>query len=255
MTEQSASRIPTNLRAMLILEAVGTQTTPMTSAELGRAIGLPKQTVHRLCNTLIDEGFLVRTGTGGLIPGRRSRLMASGTLHASYSHIARHQILKNLADETGETVNFVVPENQGMSYKDRVETDWPFRVQLPIGSHVPFHCTASGKTFLSTLNKSTRQHLVRTIDLTPATKNTHSSPQSLLDELGIIAQRGYALDNEEFIDGMIAVAVAIRDTSGRYVASLGVHGPAQRFSLKQADSCAPLLHQASERLTEVLCSP
>lgn len=254
MTDRAAERIPTNLRTMLILEAIGTETEPMTAAELGRVIGLPKQTVHRLCNTLVDEGFLVRGQDGGLVPGRRARMMAAGTLHASSSHIARHQILRNLAEEIGETVNFVVPEEGGMSYKDRVETDWPFRVQLPIGSHVPFHCTASGKTFLSSRRKAERKQLVESMNLTAATENTLSTPELLLSELNTIARKGYALDNEEFIVGMVAVAVPIRDPQGRYIASIGVHGPAQRFSLETADGFAPMLHEASDRLSQVLCN-
>lgn len=255
MSDKASERIPTNLRTMLILEAIGTQSEPTTAAEVGRMIGLPKQTVHRLCNTLVDEGFLVRSAhNGGLQPGRRARLMAAGTLFASSSHIARRQILQRLADEIGETVNFVVPENEGMSYKDRVETDWPFRIQLPVGSHVPFHCTASGKTFLSSRRKAERKHLVETMDLKPSTANTLSQPDDLLRELNTIARRGYALDNEEFIEGMIAVAVPVRDSQGRYLASIGVHGPAQRFSLEKADSFASKLHDASHQLSDVLCN-
>ncbi|MEM6464566.1 MAG: IclR family transcriptional regulator [Pseudomonadota bacterium] len=255
MSDTAGERIPTNLRTMLILEAVGTQSEPMTAAEVGRLIGLPKQTVHRLCNTLVEEGFLVRTAkNGGLLPGRRARMMAAGTLFASSSHIARRQILQKLADEIGETVNFVVPEDKGMSYKDRVETGWPFRIQLPIGSHVPFHCTASGKTFLSSRRKAERKHLVETMDLKASTANTLSQPDDLLRELNMIARRGYALDNEEFIDGMIAIAVPVRDSQGRYLASIGVHGPTQRFSLEKADSFAPTLHEASTQLAGVLCN-
>lgn len=254
MTATDPERIPTNLRTLLILEAIGTEAEPSSAAELGRKIGLPKQTVHRLCNTLVEEGFLVRSTNGGLIPGRRLRLMAAGVLHASSSHIARHQILKDLAGETGETVNFVVPEQDGMSYKDRVETDWPFRVQLPVGSHVPFHCTASGKTFLSTLRRAEREQMVNTLELTPLTPNTFSTPEALMQELGTIARQGYALDNEEFIVGMVAVAVPVRDTHGRYIASIGVHGPVQRFSLEKAESIAPLVSKASERMCDVLCN-
>jgi len=193
-------RIPTNLRAMMILETIGHQTEPITAAEIGRQVGLPKQTIHRLCNTLVDQGFLAREA-GGLKPGRRSRAMATGILHASTSHIARHQILKRLANDTRETVNFAVPEENGMSYKDRVETDWPFRVQLGLKS---------------------------------------------------IARQGYALDNEEFIVGMIAVAVPIRDQSGRFVASLGVHGPVQRYSLERAAEIAPRLEFAAQELSNLL---
>jgi DNA-binding IclR family transcriptional regulator len=253
MAEQD-ERIPTNLRTMMILEELGKQGGARTAAEIGRIIGLPKQSAHRLCNTLISEGFLAKDEQGGgLRPGRRARLMASGILHASTSHVARHQILKALADQSGETVNFVVPEDQGMSYRDRVETDWPFRVQLPVGSHVPFHCTASGKTFLATLKKSERKRLVELMSLDRKTGNTITDPANLLDELQKISRQGYALDRQEFIEGMVAIAVPVRDVTGRYMASIGVHGPAQRFSPSRAEELAPIVTNAAEHLTHVLC--
>ena len=250
--ETGSGRIPTNLRALMILELMGEETGPLTASEIGRRIGLPKQTVHRLCATLADEGFLVREADG-LRPGRRARLMAGGTLHASTSHITRHQILRRLADKTGETVNFVVPEDEGMSYKDRVETDWPFRVQLPVGSHVPFHCTASGKTFLATLRKAERVRLVHAIRLDAHTSNTITDPETLLKELSRISRQGFALDDEEFVDGMAAIAVPIRDAKGRYLASIGVHGPSQRFPASTAATYAPLMNAAAHDLARVIC--
>lgn len=254
MPETDDPRIPTNLRAMMILEALGQRSEPLPPAEIGRLIGLPKQTVHRLCNTLLDEGYLARDEQGrGLRPGRRARQMASGILHASTSHIARHQILRTVAEATGETVNFVVPEDQGMSYKDRVETNWAFRIQLPVGSHVPFHCTASGKVFLSTLPKAEKRRLVNVMKLQGLTPNTLTTADDLLAELRQISRQGYALDNEEFVEGMVAVAVPVQDLNGRYVASVAVHGPVQRLSLDTAIGLAPMLTEASKELTTVLC--
>ncbi|MEO0917672.1 MAG: IclR family transcriptional regulator [Pseudomonadota bacterium] len=251
MDGTDGARIPTNLRTLLILEVVGQRSTPMTAAEVGRELGLPKQTIHRLCNTLADEGFLVHD-TGGLRPGRRLRAMATGALHASTSHIARHQILRRLAEETGETVNFVVPEEDGMSYKDRVETDWPFRVQLPVGSHVPFHCTASGKTYLASLKKRDRLRIIEARRLEARTRNTTTDPARLLSELRTISRQGYALDNEEFIEGMAAIAVPVRDANGRYMASIGVHGPVQRYSTDKAATFAPMLEEAASDLAAIL---
>jgi len=236
---------------MLILEVIGHQTVPLTAAEIGRQVGLPKQTIHRLCNTLVAEGFLAREASG-LKPGRRSRAMATGILHSSTSHIARHQILERLARETGETVNFVVPEDKGMSYKDRVETDWPFRVQLPVGSHVPFHCTASGKTYLAALSKRERERSVAALELDAKTENTITDDDELLAELRQIARRGYALDNEEFINGMVAIAVPIRDAVGRYIGAVGVHGPTQRYSIERAASLSSVVNAAAEDLAQVL---
>ena len=253
MPKNGGTRIPTNLRAILVLEAMGRQSGPVPAAEIGRLVGLPKQTAHRLCNTLVEEGYLARdTKRGPLRPGRRAREMASGILHISAGHVARHQILKSVADQVGETVNFVMPEDPGMSYKDRVETNWPFRIQLPVGSHVPFHCTASGKTFLATLPVAERRRILGGIKLDPLTRNTITKIDDLMDELATVARQGYALDNEEFLDAMVAVAVPVRDRSGRYFASLATHGPVQRLSLEKLVSLAPLLHDASERLTTVI---
>ncbi len=251
MDGANGDRIPTNLRTLLILETIGRHATPMNAAEIGREIGLPKQTIHRLCNTLVSEGFLAHDGTG-LRPGRRARSLGSGLLHSSTSHIARHRILRQLAEETGETVNFVVPEDGGMSYKDRVETDWAFRVQLPVGSHVPFHCTASGKTFLASLKKKDRLRVLGSEPLEALTSNTTTKPEKLLDEIKMVRRQGFAVDNEEFIEGMAAIAVPVRDAQGRYMASIGVHGPVLRYSVERATTFAPLLEAAARDLADVI---
>ena len=81
---------------------------------------------------LESEGFLIRDAYEKKFRAtRRLRIMASGLLNMSYVHVARHQILKDVAAKTRETVNFVVPQDDGMHYLERVETDWAFRVQLP----------------------------------------------------------------------------------------------------------------------------
>lgn len=248
-------RIPTNLRLLAILDVFGREDVPKTATEVGRLIGLPKQTVHRLCATLMEEGYLVREGKAGAYrPGRNARRMASSILHGSTSHLLRHQVLAKLARTIGETVNYVVPEDNGMSYKDRVETNWAFRIQLPIGTNVPFHCTASGKAFLATLPKRERQRIVNVMQLESFTAKSHTEPRAFLDELAQIARQGYALDDEEFMDGMVAAAVPVFDDTGRYMASLAFHGPVQRISRRRAIEIVPTLLESSQEITTVLFS-
>lgn len=249
----SNERIPTNLRTLLILEIIGRSDRPMSPTEIAREMDLPKQTVHRLCSTLTEEGFLFREKPGkGLRPARRLRRMCSGVLQASRYHIARHQVLLSLANQVGETVNFVMPEEEGMSYIDRVETDWPFRVQLPIGSHVPFHCTASGKVFLASLGKSARERIVKSIELTAETPNTHTSPAGLLEELREVARLGYAIDREEFKEDMVAIAVPVFDNKNRFHAVVAFHGPKIRLSVEGAIAKKHFLEEASAKLTRIL---
>lgn len=246
-------RLPTNLRTLAIIEVMGRSDRAMTATEINGSLGLPKQTVHRLCATLVSAGYLVRDGDGKRFrPSRRLRMIGLGLLHASRAHIVRHQILKAVAANLRETVNFVVPEEDGMRYLDRVETDWPFRIQLDVGSNVPFHCTASGKTFLASLSPRVRRRFVANLDLRQHTDNTCTDPEALLKELSVIARRGYALDNEEFMDGMIAAAVPVADENGRFAAALAFHGPKQRVSLEQAIENRHSLADAAARLRSVL---
>ncbi len=246
-------RLAPNLRTMRVLEILGNSDRAMTATEINQQMGLPKQTVHRLCNTLIDEGYLVKEAGGKrLRPARRLRQMASGILAASQIHIARHQILLDVARQVEETVNFVVPEDKGMRYLDRVETAWAFRIQLPIGTRVPFHCTASGKTFLASLPTSSREAMVASLTLPPLTRNTLVKPADLLRELDLIAERGFASDNEEFVEGMVAVAVPVTDLEGRFLAALAFHGPTQRISMDRAIQRVDVLTDGARRLRTAL---
>ncbi len=249
------ARIPTNLRTLLILEILGKSDRAMTATEINQSFGLPKQTVHRLCATLEREGFLTRQGNSKRYQvARRLRALGVGLLYNSRHHIARRQILLDVARQVRETVNFVVPEDDGMSYLDRVETDWAFQIQLPIGTNVPFHCTASGKCFLASLAPKARQSLVSSLTLRRLTSATHTRPEELLSELALIARRGYSLDEEEFLEGMVAIAVPVSDHAGRFVAALAFHGPTQRLSVADAIAQKKILQDAALKLRVALFS-
>ncbi len=248
-----SGRIPTNLRTLLILEVLGRSDQPMTATQINDSLGLPKQTVHRLCTTLESNGFLARQGNSKrYYTARRLRDLGAGLLNNSRLQITRRQILLDVARQVGETVNFVVPEADGMSYLDRVETDWAFRIQLPIGTHVPFHCTASGKCFMASLKPKARRNFVESLTLERLTPTTHSDPDALCDDLSEIAGRGYSLDEEEFIEGMVAIAVPVTDARGRFVAALAFHGPTQRITVETAVARKEILQHAANRLQNAL---
>lgn len=246
-------RIPTNLRMLLILEVVARSDKAMTPTEINVELGLPKQTVHRLCSTLEAEGFLIRASDGKRMqPARRLIDVGVGLVQANRNAVVRHQVLEQIAGQVHEAVNFVVPQETGMHYLDRVETNWAFRIQLPVGTNVPFHCTASGKAYMASLPPSARRAFVNSLDLRPLTQKTHTDPETLLEELSETRKRGYAIDNEEFMDGMVALAVPITDTLGRYVASLAMHGPSQRMNLGKAIDERNVLLDGAKRLQNII---
>tara|TARA_R110002096_G_scaffold12990_5_gene46254 strand:- start:31733 stop:32503 length:771 start_codon:yes stop_codon:yes gene_type:complete len=253
--DHTESRIPTNLRTLLILEVIGRSDHALTATQINAEIGLPKQTVHRLVATLEAEGFLMRESGGKRYrPSRRLRLMGAGLLHASRFHITRHQILQDMAMQVKEAVNFVVPEETGMHYLDRVDTDWPFRIELPVGTNVPFHCTASGKCFIASLPKAARRKFVGGLALERLTERTFTDPELLLVELDKVAKQGYAIDDQEFMDNMRAICVPVQDDKGRFVGALAFHGPAQRLSLDVLLDGRGVLLGGAENLKQSLFS-
>jgi len=248
-----AGKIPTSLRTLRILEVIAASETALTPTEINARLGLPKQTAHRLCARLVAEGYIAYVPGGKrLRPARRLRTLAAGLMSASQVHIARHQILEDVARQVGETVNFVVPEELGMSYLDRVETGWAFRVQLPVGTNVPFHCTASGKTWLASLPRERRAKVVSALRLEKLSANTITSAPRLLEELEQIAVQGHGIDNEEFVDGMVAIAVPVVDSEGRFLAALAFHGPCMRLNLDKLLEGKPVLLEAARRLSGVM---
>ena len=243
--------VPPNLRALRILEALAYSDTAMTPTELGAVLDWPKQTVHRLCQTLIKAGIIEKRGRR-LYPGHRSNNLGAALANQSARHIGCHQILTQVADEFGETVNFARAGAKGMNYVDRVETNWAFRVALPVGSHVPFHCTASGKLFMASLPRHKRDALLSTLKLDSLTPNTFTELPLLADELTAVRRQGYSLDREEFHQGMVAIAVPVTDASGKFYAALAVHGPTPRFTIQSGFPQLDFLRSCAKQIGEVL---
>ncbi|WP_439141497.1 IclR family transcriptional regulator [Planktotalea sp.] len=246
------TQIPTNLRLLLVVEEIAKAGTPLKPMQLSAALGLPKPTIHRLLQTAEAEGFLQRDLDGRSYgPGPRLRQIAVHTMSSERLRTGRLAILKSVAEEIGETCNLATPDREGMTYLDRVETKWPLRIQLPIGTQVPFHCTASGKMYLSTLRESTLDAVLNSRPLKSLTEKTIVSHDGLRQELADTRKRGYSQDDEEFMLGMTAIAVPVNDSTGRLMATLSVHAPEQRHSVADLARFLPDLENAAEKLSEL----
>lgn len=252
---EGKNQIPTNLRLLLLLEEVSRAGVPVTPADVVGALGLPKPTVHRLFHTAEEEGFLQRDIDGRSYgPGPRLRRLSVNTLSSQRLRTVRLSILNSVVEAMGETCNIAVPDREGMVYLDRIETKWPLRIQLPVGTQVPFHCTASGKMYLSSLNLRYLDRLLAAHALNKHTDMTFTDVKSLKAELAITRKRGFSTDNEEFMEGMVAVAVPIRDDQGRLVSTLSAHAPLQRHRLNDLIANVATLQDAAQKLTELLQS-
>ncbi len=239
-------------RSLAILQLVATAERPLTPAELGEKLGIPKATAHRLCAGLEERGLVESRINGrGLLPGRELYRMSLGVLGSSAFKVPRHAILSALSARIGETCNISIPDGSSMRYFDRVETHWPVRIQLPIGSRVPLYCTSAGKMYLSTLGKAKQRQILESLDLKKHTQKTLTDVDTLMQELATTAQRGYAQDDEEWLEGMVALAVPLSDGAGRVYATLSFNAPAMRISLDDLHQYLDTLRSAAAELDSI----
>ena len=240
-------------RSLRLLSLLAQEGRALSLAELSVRLGLPKVTTHRLCAQLLDGGFLARdVDERCFAVGPALRKLAFDTLNHGVVRGLRHEVLAALVTKVGETCNFTTLDGTQVLYIDRVEAQWPLRLTLDVGSHVPLHCTASGKLFLAEMPAAERDVLIAQLPLTRMTRHTLTSAKALKTECAAIAVQGHSSDREEFIAGLIAVAVPVRDTRGRARAAIALHAPTARLSLTDAQRQLPALRAAAAQMSALL---
>jgi len=238
------------VKAVAILEAMATVRRPLGVTEVGVLLGLPKPTAHRIVRMLESEGLLQREpGSRRFVPGARLVRLGLGVVAASMLSAPRHAILEALSQKIGETCNFGVMADSHVVYLDRVESAWPFGLRFERGSRVPLHCTSMGKLFLSLMPTKKCALLLRSMPLYRYTENTITDAARLEAELENIRSAEVSTDNQEFLAGVVCVAVPVRDTNKQSVAALAVSAPLARMTLQQGLQHVPLLQAAAEQLT------
>ena len=255
MTSNSREKGSAIARVMAIIEAVSKAERPLSPADLSHQLSIPKPSVHRLLNQLESDGYLQTTMRGLIVPGNRLHGMALGILYSSRFKALRQAILETLTSEIGETCGIAIPNGTEMIYYDRVQTDWPLQIHLQVGSHTPTWCTASGKLYLSSINRNRRLRLTKRLPLKQYTRNTIVDSDILEKELGLIRKTGIGTDNEEFVDGMVACAVPVLDRHGKLFACLFTHAPVIRKSLDELLGYVPMLTNAAMELSRLIDDP
>ncbi|MEO8137948.1 MAG: IclR family transcriptional regulator, partial [Betaproteobacteria bacterium] len=237
------------LRLISLLEHVARADKALTLTDIIGQIHQPKPTVYRMLQQLEQAGLLVKEPDGKrYAPGPRLSRLSEDVLLNAQVRAERHAILQRLVEELGETCNFTMPAGTEVVYLDRVETAWPLRFHLQPGSRVPMHCSASGKLFLAHMPTAQRNRLLSHLQYHSYTSNTITSRIALEAELARVRAQGYALDNEEFLTGLVCVAVAVFDSNRRTKVrgSVAVQAPASRLPIDRATSALPALQRAAD---------
>ena len=241
------------LRLFALLEAVAQKDQFFSLQSMVEETGLPKPTLHRMLQQLESAGILQRDGDGRhYSTGLRLRRLAETLLLNNTVHGARHVVLRRLVDEVGESCNITALSGSEVLYLDRVETPAPLRFYLQPGSRVPVHCSASGKLFLAQMSPSQRRRLLEQIPLERYTERTITDPVRLEQEIDQVRSEGFTLDDEEFLPGLVCLAVLVQNPSGgRSNTAVAMQAPKLRLSRDKLLKPLLALQQAAAALEKI----
>lgn len=239
-----------------LLEFVAARAQPATLAELAAACNAPRPTMHRWLALLTGAGLLQRAPDARrfeLAP--RASQLAFSILGNQPGAAVRHDILQRVAQDVGESCNLTVLHGTQVTYIDRVEAMWPLRISFQRGSQVPVHCSASGKLFLALMSPAKREALLDGCLLEHYTENTLQDRDALAQELKTIRKQRYALDREEYLLGLVCLAVPVISKIGTRrscVAALAIQAPVARLDSERVLEKLSRLQAAAQSLSATL---
>lgn len=239
-------------RALSVLDFVA-QSGRAGLMDVASALALPKATASRMCSNLEAQHWLTRDANErSFQPGPRLLKMALATLKTDPRRDLRHSILSELVEEIDETCNLTVLEGLKVRYLDRVETHWPLRTQFEAGSYVPLHATASGKMYIAMMSPQKRATVLTHANFTKFTQHTLTERDELEAACEKIRADGYSFEMDEFMLGLIGMAVPILDDKGECRATMALHAPTARMKFEGALAVVPALKRAAERVKPLL---
>jgi len=243
-------------RAFNIFELMLVAGEPLTVAQLVAQLRIPKSTAYELVRTLSDGGYIERMGQrSGLFLGRK--LFELGMAYRSKIDLLQEgsQVVEELRDATGETIQLSVLENMMMLVLVKEEGSQPLRIISRIGSRVPVNWAAAGRLLVSDLDDVALRNLLRRTVKQSATTRAIMNIDKLVTQIRQFRRQGYAIEINEANHHAGCVAAPIIDASGRCVAAISVVAPEQRLRRGDRKRLIAAVGEAADRLSRRLGRP
>lgn len=209
------SRSPAVTRAVGLLEELARSQRPLSLTELARALGLAKSTVANLCSAL-EGSHMIRRIDGRWTLAYKVLELGQGFLSGTDLVNEFRRSAATLPVASRETLLLAILEHLDVVYLARHDGSQPIKLASDIGQRLPAVVTALGKAMLATLPSEELDRRLETMGELPVfTPRSHRSMDALRRDLDSTRERGYAVDDEQNIEGVTCIGVALpgrRDT-------------------------------------------
>jgi DNA-binding IclR family transcriptional regulator len=249
-THESRLNSPQSVtRVIRLLEALCASPTPISLAQLTRALDAPKSSIAALLRGLAEADVITLSeglyrlgpgafGLGSALLEARRRVQSSDLVRAG---------MRRLADRSAETVLFAVHDAGAdtLTYVDVIESRNSVRFAVSVGDRRPLYCTAGGRALLATLPEKDLRRYLNRLKPQKLTTHTQTNKQQLAEAVEAARQTGVAQTVDQASDGVTGTASVIRDASGSVLGALIVAAPSSRLQDRGAELVRLVLEAAS----------
>jgi IclR family acetate operon transcriptional repressor len=220
--------------------------------DIAARAGLPRSTVHRILQRLVEHGYARAQGDGRYVAGARVLALAGGVLRQlDRGHLT--PILQALCDDVGHTVHFALLTGQEATYIEKLEVPGAsYHMASRVGMRIPLHCTSIGKAILAGLPIDQRHALLSRGELAARTGRTLVTLPDLDRELERVAERGFAIDDEENERNIRCVGAAVRDGHGPPTGAVSVSALTLDLTLDDVPRVGRRVMSAADELSRAL---
>lgn len=250
---QNSQRIKSIDKALDVLEFLSNNGDEIGISDISRGIGMGLSTAHRITNTLKSRGYIIQNQK--TLKYRLSiKLFELGCEVQNAKNLIRiaRPYLKKLSRTTNETTNLAILEEKKVVYLETVESLEILKTGIYRGAKLPAHCTALGKVLLAYLTNEEFNRLYKKgKELETMTFKSITSLDELKMEIKKIKEKEYAIDMEEFMEGVHCLAVPVFGRDNEVIAAMSITGPSTRLTASRIKEDIPVLKKVSKNISRV----
>ena len=238
-------------KALELLDHFTVERPERSLAEISREVDAHKSSVFRVLTTLEAAGFLEKDPQSGKYRLGLKILDLAGRVLGRYDiRQVAAPFMEELARETEEVIHLAVLDGADIVYLEKKGQGQILTVATRVGGRNPAYASSMGKILLADLSEPELKAILGRGKLKKLTPNTIDEITKLIDELAVIREQGFALDNEETFPGIRCVVAPIRNARGRVIAAVSVTVPSQRMDDKRIRELWRLVTNTARMISE-----
>jgi len=237
-------------KSLQILDLLSKNPQGLSLLEMSNMIGFPKSSIHHILSTFLPYDYVAKNlETKKYSLGFKFLSIGKIILNNIDVRNIAHKHLLELHEKCKEAVHLAILRGGHVIYIDKIDTQRMLSLATYIGFRTDPHAGAGGKVLLSELSRKEIMDIYREKPLKAYAKNTITSMPQLFEELEKIKQQGYAIDDEEYYEGIRCVAAPVR-AGWKMIAAVSITGAIFTMAIERiGNELKTMLIETTERIS------